>query len=143
MYSGSYWQLADRYTELSKLLLLSTFYALLSPFSLFIGAFSLMLVFFFDRYLRKWWDCGYVVYLFLLRAGSVHIAFLIGSLCVPSILSKFSVSFLISSSVPFIVIVCCYSLGSRVPSFPFPSLFLLYFSSICICPLSSLFLLNR
>lgn len=45
------WTLAERYTNLAKIVFISIFYSLLTPLSLFIGALAFTLVFVIDRYL--------------------------------------------------------------------------------------------
>lgn len=56
MFSGSDWSLAERYTVLAKIIFISLFYALVTPFSLVIALIAFIAVFFIDRYLllRKW-----------------------------------------------------------------------------------------
>lgn len=55
-WEGSQWTLAERYTNLAKIAFLSIFYALITPMSVFIGAFAFTLIFVVDRYLllRRW-----------------------------------------------------------------------------------------
>jgi hypothetical protein len=55
-WSGSDWSLAEKYTNLSKVLFVSLFYALLTPFSILLSFFAFVLTFAVDRYLllRKW-----------------------------------------------------------------------------------------
>jgi len=48
-WKGSWWNLAERYTNISKLLFVTFAFSLLTPLSLFIGAAALVLVFFVDR----------------------------------------------------------------------------------------------
>jgi hypothetical protein len=59
-WSGTPWSLAERYTVVSKVLFISLFYALLTPSSLFIGMFALILLFFVDQFLllRRWKPVG-------------------------------------------------------------------------------------
>jgi hypothetical protein len=56
IWSGRPWDLAERYTNLSKILFVSLFYAILTPMSLFICAIAFYLTFQVDRYLllRRW-----------------------------------------------------------------------------------------
>mmetsp|Transcript_25674 Transcript_25674/g.55541 ORF Transcript_25674/g.55541 Transcript_25674/m.55541 type:complete len:624 (-) Transcript_25674:84-1955(-) len=56
MWTGSDWQLAERYTVIAKMLFVSLFYTLLSPFALFIVTVAFVFMFFVDRYLllRRW-----------------------------------------------------------------------------------------
>lgn len=55
-YRGSYWLLSERYSCFAKIITVSLFYALLTPFGVFIAAFALFLTYWLDRYLllRKW-----------------------------------------------------------------------------------------
>jgi hypothetical protein len=56
MWTGSDWQLAERYTVIAKMLFVSLFYTLLSPCALFIATAAFLFMFFVDRYLllRRW-----------------------------------------------------------------------------------------
>jgi hypothetical protein len=55
-WDGSEWSLAERYSNISKILFVSVFYSFITPISLFIGAFAYIVIFCIDRYLllRKW-----------------------------------------------------------------------------------------
>ena len=55
-YRGSYWLLSERYSCFAKVITVSLFYALLTPFGVFIAAFALFLTYWLDRdlLLRKW-----------------------------------------------------------------------------------------
>eukprot|EP01038_Epipyxis_sp_PR26KG_P004353 gene4353-6158_t len=55
-FAGAEWTLAERYTNLSKLLFISLFYQLLTPLSLPLATVSYILTFFVDRFLllRRW-----------------------------------------------------------------------------------------
>ncbi|RYH05485.1 hypothetical protein EON65_44565 [archaeon] len=53
---GSNWSLAEKYTNIAKVLFISLYYSLLIPYSLFLCIPAFALIFFVDRYLllRKW-----------------------------------------------------------------------------------------
>jgi hypothetical protein len=55
-WAGSEWSLAERYTNLAKVVFLALFYSLVTPLGLVIGAVAMLLVFTVDRYLllRTW-----------------------------------------------------------------------------------------
>lgn len=55
-FSGSNWSLAEKYTNIAKVLFISLYYCLLIPYSLFLCIPAFALIFLVDRYLllRKW-----------------------------------------------------------------------------------------
>jgi hypothetical protein len=50
-WEGTFFTLADRYTELSKILFISLFYSFLVPFGLFVSTVACLVLFAVDRYL--------------------------------------------------------------------------------------------
>lgn len=50
-YSGTTWSLAEKYTHITKIMLVSLIYSFIVPISLFIGSLAFITLYFIDRYL--------------------------------------------------------------------------------------------